>query len=1174
MAKPYVFDSHDIGILRQDATTKVGMMLARDKNDNPIYSSYIEEYLATQISTGGEAGYGSLPSNRELPIRQDDWRAGFGLETYDSSNSHRYYSSTGMDMRFKGMGIAGPTPTVQAAPVATHVPNIINAGMELETGWQYDATMTRSNTQAQAGTYSIKMVNNDGSHSSNQYLIGWTPGVQYTFACYIYGVDASDKGRIQISDGTQTISSAYVTTAGWTAKSVQITVAATATYLKLTLNSSLTNNNPVYFDTASITMDSVAGAVAYSGITRAHADFDDDHYYSLDDLLIKVDHTDGLSYLVWQYSANITALEPFTGNRLYVALGLSVAYESIPLSATFPSEGSTASTETPTGFQIFKTVHAATPVMWGNDSAYTIRSTTDPANGGANWSGQTVVSSSYYDITALLHQSGSLYIMKEDMPYYLSSAGAVLNSLAPELATETISTSNGKGTTVWQDKLYMPWGDQSLLESDAGTNTFINPADYCTNLDAFNGQVFAVAGDSRYLHAVLNNGTSVEVLVGRYEVIDGATTWVWHPIAEFTLAGCEACWVSSVYQKRLWISSTSSSNALYYIPLPIGYGNITTDTNRKFKTGVTMTTPWLHGEFKSTSKAFLSLELVMGHTYNAGRYFTVEYEKLGDSDWTAIGNYVGSTTSMTESKTIPVDASNIQPVSVLIRLKFTAVTNSTDYTPILLGYHIRGLLYPTQRQIISCSIICANEIQIKDGIDKGSFDTLRATIDEAIAATYPFTFYDIKGTSTSVKCLPVSPLYTVTKYEKGREQERRYNLLLQVMDGTNATVPIGYASEMFGVMDSWVIAYDAGAKEIAFANFLQSQGYDVWVCDGTADNVQIQLAINTLPAGGGKIQFSKGTFNCAAALIASKPISLIGQGDGFYALTGTKLVTVGATNLFTLSGTIAFTLKDMNLDGNSVGLVGLSMTGNDVVNSHFENLYVHHFVNWGSYDASNFGNTYTTCKFMYNGQSAVSKGGIYIKANCVTMYSPRIDGNGTGVWINDGYNTTLYNPVVEGNMYHGIYGEPFASGGGHPQHVSIFNGYSEGNNDANPANTSYDIYIGDSYWMLLGGKYVSSDVTRSIAGDGANAVMVDVYCEIGSPAGALPASAQAIGGSQYTQLNSARVSDILDSLPSAEDYWAGRVINVRTGAGQKTTTYIGVTNSANAAEWLQIGQST
>jgi len=61
-----------------------------------------------------------------------------------------------------------------------------------------------------------------------------------------------------------------------------------------------------------------------------------------------------------------------------------------------------------------------------------------------------------------------------------------------------------------------------------------------------------------------------------------------------------------------------------------------------------------------------------------------------------------------------------------------------------------------------------------------------------------------------------------------------------------------------------------------------NRGAANYVCDGVADNVEIQAAINALPANGGKIQLSEGTFNISATIVFPivKSVALVGMGRG------------------------------------------------------------------------------------------------------------------------------------------------------------------------------------------------------------------------------------------------------------------------------------------------------
>lgn len=76
----------------------------------------------------------------------------------------------------------------------------------------------------------------------------------------------------------------------------------------------------------------------------------------------------------------------------------------------------------------------------------------------------------------------------------------------------------------------------------------------------------------------------------------------------------------------------------------------------------------------------------------------------------------------------------------------------------------------------------------------------------------------------------------------------------------------------------YVIANDADSETKNAAALVINAGYPVWQCDGTADDVQIQAAIDALPAGGGKIILSEGTFYISTCIIPVNGLSLEGQG--------------------------------------------------------------------------------------------------------------------------------------------------------------------------------------------------------------------------------------------------------------------------------------------------------
>lgn len=73
---------------------------------------------------------------------------------------------------------------------------------------------------------------------------------------------------------------------------------------------------------------------------------------------------------------------------------------------------------------------------------------------------------------------------------------------------------------------------------------------------------------------------------------------------------------------------------------------------------------------------------------------------------------------------------------------------------------------------------------------------------------------------------------------------------------------------------AWVVAYNASATTKRTAAALRDAGYPVWLCDGVADQVEIQAALNGLPSQGGLVQLSEGQFFQSA--------SLSWAGDGWW----------------------------------------------------------------------------------------------------------------------------------------------------------------------------------------------------------------------------------------------------------------------------------------------------
>jgi hypothetical protein len=777
----YVNERHDIGLLRQDGTTSVGLMLVRDNTGKPLYRTYQDKYLSQQ-SYIGETGYGQLDPESEIRMLQSDWRAGMGKEYYDSNDPKRYYSSIGCDLR-NGQAIAGWTSTGITLPTGGVLAYAVtNPSFEAASSF---SNLTQSNEQAYHGTYSGKTaLMNQGMEKSGYQAITWSTTYQsqeFTFTIYAYGYDDKCLIKIGIEDGVGTTwGTESSSNAAWKQYTVTRTLDASATHLYLywhTVGDTDALNTYAYFDVAKL-----VNTNGMAGTPKCHVFFGRSEFIGIGSRLVALTPgaPNAFTPIKYDFPAIITSLETMQVagvDYLFVALNGQMPYWYATTVLSW-----TESTATNNQYEFFKLVHTTADTLYGNDGDNTIRSTVNPLNGGTAWSNPaTYVGAVSIPITALQEKSGALYIMKEDLTYYLDSSGNPQSDLAPEQKSAK-STHSGKNNTVWQNELFIPCGDQALLRVGT-TNEWINPSKYCTNLTEMTGQVEACEGDEEWLYTAIDYSTKVEILAGREETIDGSTSWRWHPIHQLTLAGVETMWITTLGTKRLFISSTSSSDSLYYMALPTKYGDITNDSNRAYATDSSayFITPWLHANFRGDSKAFIKITASLGHTYSANVYWTCAYEVLGDTSWTTVGNFKGTASSMIESLYIPADGSGNKPISPYIRFKFTAVTNSATVTPILVDFNVQAILRPSVRNIIECAVRCADEIRDKDGsLMQGISATyIRTVLNEAQAATWPFTFYDLWGITKTVTMLP-SPTYSeIVDYLKQENPSEYFYLRLQ-----------------------------------------------------------------------------------------------------------------------------------------------------------------------------------------------------------------------------------------------------------------------------------------------------------------------------------------------------------------------------------------------------------
>lgn len=136
-----------------------------------------------------------------------------------------------------------------------------------------------------------------------------------------------------------------------------------------------------------------------------------------------------------------------------------------------------------------------------------------------------------------------------------------------------------------------------------------------------------------------------------------------------------------------------------------------------------------------------------------------------------------------------------------------------------------------------------------------------------------------------------------------------------------------------------IAASDATSHVIAQADY---------VCDGTADEIEIQAAIDDLTSGG-MVQLSQGNFTLSDTILLDDYITIQGEGWSTIITQGNS-VTTNQPNIFTLNGKTGVHIRNMKLVGTGVapntftstyGYVGDAiMAYNGSTYSYFEDLLI------------------------------------------------------------------------------------------------------------------------------------------------------------------------------------------------------------------------------------------
>lgn len=109
--------------------------------------------------------------------------------------------------------------------------------------------------------------------------------------------------------------------------------------------------------------------------------------------------------------------------------------------------------------------------------------------------------------------------------------------------------------------------------------------------------------------------------------------------------------------------------------------------------------------------------------------------------------------------------------------------------------------------------------------------------------------------------------------------------------------------------------YNSSVIRIAASNARDTSNAD-YVCDGTADEVQLGQAITALGSTGGTIILSEGTFNFSSPSLPTDNVKIVGQGYSTYIKNSTNANAPLFKNSDQTSGNTGINISNMRIDGN------------------------------------------------------------------------------------------------------------------------------------------------------------------------------------------------------------------------------------------------------------------
>ena len=322
----------------------------------------------------------------------------------------------------------------------------------------------------------------------------------------------------------------------------------------------------------------------------------------------------------------------------------------------------------------------------------------------------------------------------------------------------------------------------------------------------------------------------------------------------------------------------------------------------------------------------------------------------GVDEYLSLTNLLKFMLGQDSTKVVSVDYDTLTTSGVY---RNTFATHSPDSTAV--EYVVQVLAYTANAvQVMQIAMNVAGSIFIRTqnnsnvwtawksyssrGYDDSVVKNLSASVDWRTIVNSGLYYIPAGGTQTNSPDASTDKAWFVNVNTKGGDTT--YTSIIAVRQDTNRAYN---GMQIGGTWSAWKVTGNprTGTLVVAASNssVLSKDSAD-FICDGTADDVQIQAAITYLAAGGtyglgGTVVLTEGTFNIATNILVKSNVHLKGQGPATILLnngTPDQLISIA-------TGVINYVLQDFNLNGNgeSYGIICDDYTTN--TNSHYINIH-------------------------------------------------------------------------------------------------------------------------------------------------------------------------------------------------------------------------------------------